>query len=133
MAGDRSILSQALFYCADCGGKLYCHRTDNGKAKGKFTCGNYPAKKCQSGHRMDADDLVEIVCCTLKAIKDYIQVDEEQFLRTVEEAVNSQQSQDVKVRKSVWPTATSVLRSLKKLLCKIYEDNCPWQAARQTI
>ncbi len=112
-----------LVYCADCGGKLYCHRTDNGKAKGKFTCGNYPAKKCQSGHRMDADDLVEIVCCTLKAIKDYIQVDEEQFLRTVDEAVNSQQSQDVKGQKKRLADCNKRLEELEKLLCKIYEDN----------
>lgn len=81
-----------LAYCADCGGKLYCHRIDNGKAKGKFSCGNYPQKKCQSGHRIDTDNLVKLVRSTLNAVKDYIDKDPETFVKTIQDAVNFQQT-----------------------------------------
>ena len=47
-----------LVYCADCGGKLYCHRTDNGRRVNVFSCGNYPQKKCASGHRINGNDLL---------------------------------------------------------------------------
>lgn len=112
-----------LVYCADCGGKLYCHRTDNGKAKGKFSCGNYPQKKCQSGHRIDADNLVELVRSTLKAVKDYIDEDPETFVKTIQDAVNSQQTTDVKNQKKRLTDCNRRLEELEKLLCKIYEDN----------
>ncbi len=112
-----------LVYCADCGGKLYCHRVDNGKVKGKFTCGNYPPKKCKSAHRIDADDLVDLVRCTLKAVRDYIEVEPEQFIKTVQDAVSSQQTQDVKGQKKRLTECNQRMEELEKLLCKIYEDN----------
>ena len=30
-----------LMYCADCGGKMYVHRTYNGKRVPQYTCGQY--------------------------------------------------------------------------------------------
>ena len=102
-----------LVYCADCGGKLYCHRTDNGKQKGKFTCGNYPLKKCKSGHRIDADDLLATVSRTLKAVYDYIQQDNRGFIKRVEESLSNQQTQDVKARKKGLPNAGTGRRNWK--------------------
>ena len=32
---------QGLLYCADCGGKMYVHRTNNGKRVSQYTCSNY--------------------------------------------------------------------------------------------
>ena len=110
-------------YCADCGGKLYCHRTDNGKRVDKFTCGNYPSKKCKSGHRIDGNDLLQAVGRTLKAVHDYIQVDNSQFIRTVEESLTSQQTQDVKTQKKRLAECQHRAQELETLLCKIYEDN----------
>ena len=112
-----------LVYCADCGGKLYCHRTDNGKRVDKFTCGNYPSKKCKSGHRIDGNDLLQAVGRTLKAVHDYIQVDNSQFIRTVEESLTSQQTQDVKTQKKRLAECQHRAQELETLLCKIYEDN----------
>ena len=112
-----------LVYCPDCGGKLYCHRTDNGVNRGVFSCGNYPLKKCDSGHRINADDLVELVLRSLKAIRDYIQVDADQFISTVQEAVDSQQSMDEKANIRRLEECQNRNNELEKLLCKIYEDN----------
>lgn len=112
-----------LVYCADCGGKLYCHRTDNGKRANKYTCGNYPQKKCKSGHRIDGDDLLLTVGQTLKAVHDYIQIDSEQFVKSIEEMLSRQQTQDVKAQKKRLSECQHRVQELETLLCKIYEDN----------
>lgn len=112
-----------LVYCPDCGGKLYCHRTDNRVNRGVFCCGNYPLKKCETGHRINADDLVELVLKSLKSIRDYIQVDADKFINTVQEAVDSQQSVDEKASIRRLEECQTRNDELEKLLCKIYEDN----------
>lgn len=35
-----------LLYCADCGGKMYVHRTNNGKRISQYTCSNYTKVPC---------------------------------------------------------------------------------------
>lgn len=35
-----------LLYCADCGGKMYVHRTNNGKRISQYTCSNYSKVPC---------------------------------------------------------------------------------------
>ena len=112
-----------LVYCADCGSKLYCHRYDNGKKKGKFQCGKYPQKKCRSPHRIDADHLLATVGKTLKAVHDYIQDDSGQFIKKVEESLNSQQEYDIKAQKKRLSECRKRAEELETLLCKVYEDS----------
>ncbi|MCD8150411.1 MAG: recombinase family protein [Clostridiales bacterium] len=113
-----------LVYCADCGGVLYIHRTDNNKAVAKFVCGNYPAKKCVSGHRIDASDLLTLVGETLKAIRESIQMDRGAFIKTIEDAISSTQTVEVKKKhKKRYTECSRRKEELEKLLCKIYEDN----------
>lgn len=112
-----------LVFCSDCGGKLYCHRIDNGKIKGKFSCGNYPLKKCDSAHRIDADDLVEIVKRALKSVREYIQLDKDQFVADIEELLESRRTLDIKAQKKRLAECRQRMEELEVLLCKIYEDN----------
>lgn len=112
-----------LVYCPDCGGKLYCHRYDNGKLKGKFACGNYPLKKCASAHRIDADDLLALVSRTLKSVYDFIQVDNSEFIKAVEETIASRQDQDVRSQRKRLTECQNRVQELEMLICKIYEDN----------
>ncbi len=35
-----------LLYCADCGSKMYVHRTNNGKRISQYTCSNYTKVPC---------------------------------------------------------------------------------------
>ena len=60
---------------------------------------------------------------TLKAVHDYIQVDNSQFIKTVEESLASQQTQDVKAQKKRLAECQHRAQELETLLCKIYEDN----------
>ena len=112
-----------LVYCSDCGGKLYCHRYDNGRLKGKFACCNYPTKKCDSAHRIDADDLLKTVETTLKAVHDYIQVDNSRFVKTIEESLAGQQTKEVKAQKKRLAECQTRTAELERLHCRIYEDN----------
>lgn len=113
-----------LVFCADCGGVLYLHRVDNNKPIAKFSCGNYPSKKCASGHRIDANDLLALVGKTLKTVRESIQMDKGAFIRAIEEAISSTQTQEVKKKqKKRYAECCRRKDELEKLFCKIYEDN----------
>ena len=59
----------------------------------------------------------------MKAVHDYIQVDNSQFIKTVEESLSSKQTQDVKAQKKRLAECQHRAQELETLLCKIYEDN----------
>jgi hypothetical protein len=59
----------------------------------------------------------------LKAVHDYIQVDNSQFIKSVEESLSSKQTQDVKAQKKRLAECQQRAQELETLLCKIYEDN----------
>ena len=46
-------------YCADCGGKMYVHRTNNGKRISQYTCSQYTkvpcGTLCKTQHRINED------------------------------------------------------------------------------
>ena len=46
-----------LLYCADCGGKMYVHRTNNGKRISQYTCSQYTkvpcGTLCKTQHRIN--------------------------------------------------------------------------------
>ena len=68
--GDAHPLT-GLMYCADCGGKMYVHRVNNGKRVPMYVCGNYAKQPvgtlCQSAHRIKADHAI-IVAKTIKEV-----------------------------------------------------------------
>jgi hypothetical protein len=112
-------------YCADCGGKMYVHRTNNGKRIPQYTCSQY--SKVPVGtlgptqHRINADVVMTLIADTLRAIAAYSKNDRAEFIRTVREAQISQQSGSIAKKKQL---AEAKKRSdeLEKLLCQIYED-----------
>ena len=59
--------------CFDCGSLMYCHRTSNGKKVAQFDCAKYGKQPvgtlCSSGHRINADAVIEIVRDTLRYLK----------------------------------------------------------------
>jgi hypothetical protein len=54
-----------LMYCADCGGKMYVHRTNNGKRISQYTCSQYSkipvGKLCPTQHRINEDVVLTLV------------------------------------------------------------------------
>ncbi len=116
-----------LLYCADCGGKMYVHRTNNGKRISQYTCSQYTkvpcGTLCKTQHRINEDVVLSLVSEMLKAIAEYAKHDRDEFVRVVQEAQSSQQTAEVRKQRTRLATAKQRVSELEVLLCKIYEDN----------
>ena len=116
-----------LLYCADCGGKMYVHRVNNGKRISQYTCSQYSkipvGKLCSTQHRINEDVVLTLISDMLKAIAEYARHDRAEFVRVVQEAQSSQQTAEVRKNRTRLATAKQRLAELETLLCKIYEDN----------
>ena len=116
-----------LLYCADCGGKMYVHRTNNGKRISQYTCSQYTkvpcGTLCPTQHRINEDVVLSLISEMLKAIAEYAKHDRAEFVRVVQEAQSSQQTTEVRNQRTRLATAKQRVSELEVLLCKIYEDN----------
>ncbi len=116
-----------LLYCADCGGKMYVHRVNNGKRISQYTCSQYGkipcGTLCPTQHRINEDVLLTLVSDTLRAISEYSKHDRAEFIRTVQETQAEQQITDITKKRKRLAAAEKRVEELEKLVCKIYEDN----------
>ena len=116
-----------LMYCADCGGKMYVHRTNNGKRISQYTCSRYTkipcGTLCKTQHRINEDVVLSLVSDMLKAIAEYAKLDRTEFVRVVQEAHSGRQTKEIRKQRTRLATAKQRLSELETLLCKIYEDN----------
>ena len=116
-----------LLYCADCGGKMYVHRTNNGKRVSQYTCSNYTkvpcGTLCPTQHRINESAILTLVSDTLRAIAEYSKNDRTEFIHTVQEMQVAQQSADISKKRRRLAAAQKRAGELEKLICKIYEDN----------
>ena len=116
-----------LLYCADCGGKMYVHRTNNGKRISQYTCSNYTKVPCgilcPTQHRINESAVLTLVSDTLRAIAEYSRNDRTEFIHTVQETQVAQQSADISKKRRRLAAAQKRAGELEKLICKIYEDN----------
>jgi len=116
-----------LMYCSDCGGKMYVHRTNNGKRIPQYTCSQYTkvpcGTLCKTQHRINESVVLELISDLLKAIAEYAQYDRAEFVRVVQEAQASNFVDDVKKKRNRLIVAQNRLNELEVLLCKVYEDN----------
>ena len=116
-----------LLYCADCGGKMYVHRTNNGKRISQYTCSNYTkvpcGTLCPTQHRINESAVLTLVSDTLRAIAEYSKNDRTEFIHTVQETQVAQQSADISKKRRRMAAAQKRAGELEKLICKIYEDN----------
>ena len=116
-----------LLYCADCGGKMYVHRTNNGKRVSQYTCSNYTkvpcGTLCPTQHRINESAVLTLVSDTLRAIAEYSRNDRTEFIHTVQETQVAQQRADISKKRRRLAAAQKRAGELEKLICKIYEDN----------
>jgi DNA invertase Pin-like site-specific DNA recombinase len=116
-----------LMYCADCGGKMYVHRTNNGKRISQYTCSQYSkipvGKLCPTQHRINEDVVLTLVSDLLRAIVEYSKLDHEEFVRVVHEAHSDQQYNEINKKRNRLATVKQRVSELEVLICKIYEDN----------
>ena len=116
-----------LMYCADCGGKMYVHRVNNGKRVNQYTCAEYSkvpvGTRCPTQHRIKEEDVLTLIKDLLKAIAEYARCDRDEFLRMLQEAQASQQTVEIKKQRTRLAAAKQRYSELEMLACKIYEDN----------
>ena len=116
-----------LMYCADCGGKMYVHRVNNGKRDPQFTCSQYSkipcGTLCGTQHRIRAEAVLTLITDMLRAIAEYSKNDRAEFIRTVQETQAAQQAADISKKRKRLAAAQKRAGELEKLICKIYEDN----------
>ena len=115
-----------LMYCADCGGKMYVHRTNNGKRIAQYTCSKYSKVPvgvlCGTQHRINAEVVLILIADMLRAIAEYSKNDRAEFVRAVAEAQETQEKSDIVKKKKRLALARKRAAELEKLICKIYED-----------
>ena len=124
--GESHVLT-GLMYCADCGAKMYVHRTSNGKRVAQYTCSAYTKTPCgtlcKTQHRINESVVLELIRDMLKAIFESARYDRAEFLETIATAQTSQEDAEVKKVKARIKVARNRCDELEKLICRIYEDN----------
>lgn len=115
-----------LMFCADCGSKLYVHRVNNGKRIAYFCCSGYTTAKgkiCKSGHRIKADDVLDLIKSLLQSINTFANEDHDEFIESLKASQETRSDTEIKCLKEKVLSKKSRLKELEKLICRIYEDN----------
>jgi DNA invertase Pin-like site-specific DNA recombinase len=116
-----------LMYCADCGGKMYVHRINNGKRVPMYTCGNYSKQPvgtlCRSAHRIKADNVMEVVSKTISEVVKYAKLDKARFAEEIQSHIDERQTADFSEQKKRMAVCEKRINELEMLIAKIYEDN----------
>lgn len=117
-----------LMYCADCGSKMYVHRSRNGKRIPAYSCSGLGKRTennervCSSAHYAIEKDVLILIREMLKAIVEYADLDEEKFIRELTHLHNKRASLDSLKLKNSLEKKESRMAELETLLCRIYED-----------
>lgn len=92
-----------LMYCADCGSKMYVHRTSNYKNIPYYTCSAYTKTPCDtlcpSAHRIKAEVVLNLIRETLKDIKKYLDEDNEDFIRSIQNEMKEKEKIEIEKKK----------------------------------
>lgn len=115
-----------LMYCADCGSKMYVHRTNNYKNIPYYVCSNYKkvpcGTLCPSAHRIKAEVVLNLIQETLKDIKNYLDEDNEAFIHSIQNEMEEKEKAHIEKKKIRLTESQNRLQELERLMCRIYED-----------
>ena len=115
-----------LMYCADCGSKMYVHRTNNYKNIPYYVCSNYKkvpcGTLCPSAHRIKAEVVLNLIQETLKDIKNYLDEDNEAFIHSIQNEIEEKEKAHIEKKKIRLTESQNRLQELERLMCRIYED-----------
>lgn len=139
--GDINPLT-GLMYCADCGAKMFNHRTGGYEKKDKdgnptgkytnaqdnYTCSTYSKAKSKfenkcTQHHVRTDVVRDLLLETIKATSSYVKEHEAEFIEKVRGATELQQESEAKALKKRLSREQKRINELNILIKKIYEDN----------
>ena len=93
-----------LLYCADCGSKMYVHRTSNYKNIPYYNCSAYTkvpcGTLCKSGHRIKAEVVLNLIQSTLQDIKKSLDEDNEAFIHSIQNEMEESEKMEMEKKRT---------------------------------
>lgn len=139
--GDINPLT-GLVYCADCGAKMFNHRTGGYEKKDKdgnptgkytnaqdnYTCSTYSKAKSKfenrcTQHQVRTDVIRDLLLEVIKTTSTYVMEHESEFIEKIRSATELQQESEAKTLKKRLSREQKRIKELNTLIKKIYEDN----------
>ena len=131
-----------LMFCADCGEKMFNHRTDGYEKKDKdgnptckftnaqdnYTCSTYSKNKSKfvdtcSQHHVRTDVVRELILTTLRYTCSYVKEHENEFIAKVRSESEIQKESAAKSLRKCLAREQKRIHELNALIKRIYEDN----------
>lgn len=120
--GEMGLFS-GLAYCADCGAKLYHHRSITlTKEQESYICSNYQSRKKCTAHYIRAVVLEQLVLQNLQRVVAYAQEDEDEFVRRVMENKTAVQRAEQEQAKRKLEKQERRISELDRIIQQLYED-----------
>ena len=122
-----------LLFCADCGAKMYNHRSrhaapsEKGRISDTYNCATYTltlqreTKKCCS-HSVSTKAMRELILYTIRTVSEYAIANEEEFRQRVLDASRIKQEAEAKGLKKKLAKAKKRYAELDVLIRKLYES-----------
>ena len=131
-----------LMFCADCGAKMYNHRTGGYEKKDKdgnptgkytnaqdnYTCSTYSLSKgkfidCCTQHHVRTDVVMDLLLDTIRSTCGYVREHEAEFVEKIRSSSEVKREDSAKALKRSITKSEKRIAELDHLLQKIYEDN----------
>ena len=120
--GEMGMFS-GLAFCADCGAKLYHHRSATfTKEQESYICSIYKTRKRCTAHYIRAVVLEQLVLQNLQRVVAYAQDDEDEFVRCVMENKMAMQREEQEQAKRKLDKQERRINELDSIIQRLYED-----------
>ena len=121
---EKSLFTN-LLYCADCGSRLWYHKSTNQTPVRHFFCSNYKGIRgtCEDHHYIREDALTEIVLSELRRLAAYLESDEDAFAELLERKSNADMIAEQKTVEAALAAANARNAEVLRMYEKVYEDN----------
>jgi len=124
-AGHENLFA-GLVFCGTCGRKHYfCPQEKNGLNHDHYKCSGYrkPIDGCENPHYIQKSALIEIVSDKLRQTIHECQLDQETFLKKLEQQSQAQFSKDNKRQRQQLQKEEHRSKEIDSIIQKLYEDN----------
>ncbi len=124
-AGHENLFA-GLVFCGTCGRKHYfCPQEKNGLNHDHYKCSGYrkPIDGCENPHYIQKSALIEIVSDKLRQTIHKCQLDQETFLKKLEQQSQAQFTRDNKRQRQQLQKEEHRSKEIDGIIQKLYEDN----------
>ena len=121
---EKSIFTN-LLYCADCGSRMWFHKSTNKVSVRHFFCSNYKGMRgtCNDHHYIREDALTEVVLSELRRLAAFLACDEDAFAELLQQKTDADMMAEQKRLEAGLAAAQARNAEVLKLYERIYEDN----------